>query len=40
MSRQPYTASGQGPARCARYGREGGKLRVVDGRHYCRGCLL
>ena len=38
MSRQPYPTSG--PARCARCGRERGKLRVVDGRHYCRGCLL
>ena len=38
MSRQPYTASGL--AQCARCGRERGKLKVVDGRHYCRGCLL
>ena len=38
MSRQPYTASG--PARCSRCGRERGTLRVVDGRYYCRGCLL
>ena len=36
--RQPFAASG--PTRCSRCGRERGKLRVVNGRYYCRGCLL
>ena len=38
MSRQPYTA--RGPVRCTRCGRERRELKVVDGRYYCRGCLL